>query len=92
MAYRFPAKDPADVKDYKVRCADWLAGDTIATATWTMPAGLTKDSQQLSDTNTSAVIWISGGTAGQDYSITLTIVTAGGRTLQVTIKIKVKEF
>lgn len=71
-------KDPDDVVDYSVDWTDWLAGDTIATSVWVVPTGITKDS----DTNdtTSATIWLSGGTEGDDYQLTNRITTAAGRT------------
>lgn len=88
MSLRWPAKDPDEVLDYEVDWTDRLAGDTIATATWTFPAGITKDSQ--SETDTAARVWISGGTLGEDYEILCRITTAGGRTMDQTVKIKLK--
>jgi hypothetical protein len=77
---RFPAKDPAAVKDYKWDWSDWLDGDTIATHTVTAEDGITKDSSSITDDSTSVTVWISGGTAGSEYQITCQIVTTGGRT------------
>lgn len=56
----------------------WLKGDTIATSTWTVPAGLTAGA----DTNntTTATITLSGGTLNTDYTVTNRIVTAAGLT------------
>lgn len=39
----------------------------------------------------TVVAWISGGTAGTTYRVTCRIVTAGGRTDDRSIFIKVKE-
>lgn len=84
-------KDPSDELDYKVDWSEWLAGsspvDTIATSTWTVDAGITKDSD--SNTTTDATIWLSGGTAGRTYHVTNRIVTAGGRTAERSIYIAV---
>lgn len=88
-------KDPADVLDYKVDWAGsspgpWLTeGDTIVTSTWTVPTGITKDSDSHDDG--TATVWVSGGTAGTDYRLTNRIVTAGGRTAERTIRIQVRD-
>lgn len=66
------------VKDYTRKWSKWLASDTISTSTWEAEDGLTIDSD--SNDTTSATVWISGGTVGQDYCVTNTIVTAAGRT------------
>jgi hypothetical protein len=82
-------KDPAAVLDYSGDWSAWLGDDTIATSTWTVPTGITKNS----DTHdaTSVLIWLSGGTAGQKYTLVNHITTVGGRTDERTIVIKVKE-
>lgn len=84
-------KDPQEVLDYTV---DWGAnilatGETISTSTWTVPSGITKDSD--SKTSTTAVIWLSGGTADTDYDLTNKIVTSGSRTFERTITIGVRQ-
>lgn len=95
-ALRWPDKDPADVLDYGLDWSDQLGlvspADTISSATWTVPAGLTAGAQFV--VGGVAVIWLSGGTAGAsgtDYTITCRIVTAGGRTLERSVKLLVKE-
>jgi len=86
-------KDPDAVLDYKFDWAAWLADaspdDTISTSTLTVDSGLTKDS----DTNdtTEAIVWLSGGTAGNTYRVTNSIVTAAGREQDRSIDIKVTE-
>jgi hypothetical protein len=54
-----------------------------------VPSGITQYS--TSNTTTTATIWLSGGTAGQDYEIVCQITTAGGRIDQRTVKIQVRE-
>jgi hypothetical protein len=84
-------KDPDEVLDYKI---DWatnrlVAGDTITSSIWTItPAGLTKNSD--SHTGTATTIWLSGGTAGEAYILLNRVVTAGGRTHDETVKLRVK--
>ncbi len=81
-------KDPDEILDYKVDWSDWLVSDTINTSTWTVPAGLTAGA--ASNTTTTATQWISGGTAGTTYTVTNRIVTAGLRTAERSITIKVQ--
>jgi hypothetical protein len=83
-------KDPDAVLDYQLDWSDWLPdGDTIATSVWSVPVGLTEDSD--TNTTTTATVWLSGGTAGTEYQVANTITTADGRTDERTIKIKVVE-
>jgi len=82
-------KDPNAVLDYTIDWIRWLAGDQIATSEWLVPTGLTK----MADTNTasSATVWLSGGTAGQSYTATNRITTAGGRTEDRSFTVRVEE-
>lgn len=82
-------KDPDAVRDYQLKLEEWLDGDTISTATWTVPSGITKDSQ--SETTTVATIWLSGGTAGTEYELVCRIVTAAARTEDFSITVLVRE-
>lgn len=89
---RWPAKkDPDEVLDFEI---DWSArlgdSDAISSVTWTVPAGLTKESQ--SNTTTVAVVWLSGGlVADESYQIGCRIVTTGGRTYDQTGLLVMKE-
>lgn len=69
-------KDPDAVLDFYVDWGNWLDTDNseeIDTITWTVPSGLTKDSQ--SNTTTVAAIWLSGGTDEEDYEVVCHIKT-----------------
>ena len=76
-------KQPAEVKDYDIDYAEWLGpvGDTVATAVAvvTSDAGpvptLKVDSVETSDT--AVKLWVSGGTAGVRYKITVLMTTTG---------------
>ena len=91
-------KDPDAVLDYKFDWAastngngdsDWLAsGETISSHTVTVSTGLTKDSSSITDTNTSVTVWLSGGTADADYTVTCQIVTSASRTDERSITIQ----
>ena len=88
-AYR---KDPSAKLDYTIDWGTlgWLVGsDTIASATWTVPTGLTKDSSSAS--STMATVWLSGGTAGVDYDVVCHVITVGGREDDRTLRIQVRE-
>jgi len=91
--YQFPEKDPSAVLDFvfdwkaltngsgDADDGDWLgSGETITDHTITVPDGITVDSSSLTDTNTSVTVWLSGGTAYQDYIVACKIVTSAGRT------------
>ena len=77
MSLSWPFKDPDEVLDYQIDWTARLAGDTISTSDWDVEAGITMNSE--SNTTTTATIWISGGTSGEDYTFTNHIVTADGR-------------
>ena len=82
-------KDSNAVLDYIWDWSDWLGSDTISSSSVTVQTGLTADSD--SNTTTTATVWLSGGTPGEDYEVTNRIVTAGARTEDRTIIIMVRE-
>jgi hypothetical protein len=84
-----PAKDPESVLPYAIDWTGALAGDTIASATWTVQSGITNSGE--SHTATTTTILVSGGTAGQFYSLTCHIVTAAGNQDDRTIWIPVAD-
>jgi hypothetical protein len=84
-------KDPNEVLDYKF---DWATnvlavGETISTRTVTVSAGITKDSDSITDTSTTVTVWLSGGTAGQSYTVACKIVTSLNRTDERTINLRI---
>lgn len=89
MSLTWPNKDADEVLDYQINWSGLLNADTISTVAWVIsPSGLTKQSQ--SNTNTTATIWLTGGVDGTTYTVTCTITTAGGRTFEQAVKIKIK--
>lgn len=80
-------KDPNEVKDFAVDWSEYLEGDTIETSTWILPSGVTEDDS--TNTTTLATIFLAGGTDGAEYIIVNRIVTAGGRTLEMPLKVTV---
>lgn len=88
MALEWPFKDPDEVLDYQLDWAERLDSDTITTSTWIVPDGITKNSDGKS--NTATTIWLSGGESNSSYLITNRIVTAGGRTMDQSVRLKIK--
>ena len=88
-------KQPADVQDFDIDFTDWLTG-MLDTAPG--PGGLVVVADEGITIITTVLsngvvkIWTSGGTDGATYKVTATLTTAGGRTKQAEIKVKVKEY
>lgn len=83
------AKDPNEVLDYSI---DWnprlVSGDTISTVTWTIPVGITQGA--ASNANGVTSVFISGGTENAVYTVQCRITTTGGRTMDQSVKLKIK--
>jgi len=83
-----PLKDPSAVLDYVFDWNEWLAtGETITDHTITADTGITVDSSTESDGKVT--VWLSGGTAGQNYKVACKITTSAGRTDERTLWIRV---
>lgn len=82
-------KDPDSTEDFAFNWVADLDGDTISTSTFTLPDGLT----EVSSTNSAYAtqIYVSGGEECRTYRVVNRIVTAGGRTLDKTIRLYVRE-
>ena len=83
------SKDPGATLDFTIDWSEWLDDDTISSSDWTVPDGITEAS--ATNDTTTATVWLSGGTAGTRYTVTNTIVTAGGRTDERSIVIAVDD-
>ncbi|MFI6639934.1 hypothetical protein [Streptomyces sp. NPDC050504] len=88
MADRF-TKDPQARLDYSWDWTDWLgASDTVASATVTVPAGLTAVGAPVV---ADAVVTqrVSGGVLGEVYTLVCQVTTVGGlideRSIRLTI-------
>jgi len=83
-------KDPDAVLDYEFDWSAWLTdiSDSISgTPVWMLSPGLTKVSQ--SNTSSVAAAFISGGVLGETETVTCRITTAGGRTDDRTVNLKI---
>jgi len=69
-------KRAADIKDWTFDFLDFLeTGELIADATAVASSGLTVVATNIVATSTGVQIWLSGGTAGETYTITITVTT-----------------
>jgi len=84
-------KQPSEVQDYDISFAAWLAAllDTAVSFTVTVESGITLASSVLADGVVK--VWLSGGTNGTKYKVTVTITTTGGRVKEDEILIDVVE-
>ena len=88
MANNQYLKDPSAILDWAFDWTDWLAAaETITDHTITADTGLTVDSS--TEDAGVVTVWLSGGTAGENYKVACLITTSAGRTDERTIWIKV---
>lgn len=84
-------KDPDEERDFGIDWAKPLAGlgsDTITASTWTVPDGIEKTDE--AHTATTTTVWLDGGTVGEVYEVLNRVVTAGGRTLDHTLRFHIR--
>lgn len=86
-------KDPSAKLDYSISFDKWLPeGDLIASAVWTVEAGLTLSASPApSFTPTVATVWLEGGAANTDYTVACRITTMVGRIEERSIVIAVRD-
>lgn len=86
-------KQPGDTLDYDIDYTQWLvAGDEVTSAVAAAaPSGLTLVS--VSEGVPDVVkVWVSGGTSGVRYKVTVITSTKGGRVKEDEFLLTVKEF
>lgn len=90
-------KQPAEVKDYNIDYSEWLSPvvDTVASATAIVTsvteAAPTLEIDSIMESSTTVKLWISGGTAGVSYKVTVQMTTTGGRLDESELVFKVKD-
>lgn len=99
MADNYKVKDPDAVLDFGfdwkpkthgTGSMDWLeTRETISSYVITAETGITVDSD--SENDGAVIVWLSGGTIGEWYSVTCRIVTSSGRKDGRTIMIHVED-
>jgi hypothetical protein len=87
MMLHWPPKGPDEKKDYGLDWTKFLEGDKIASVVWVVDTGITVE-MELHDDFT-VTIWLSGGTAGTEYTVLCKIETVAGRDAEQSVKIKV---
>lgn len=90
MGFETVTKDPDATLDYGFDWTNWMqTSETISTVAWTVATGLTKGSEDTGDY--IAKVWLSGGTAGQRYTVACKITTNQSRIDERTMTIIVEE-
>lgn len=85
-------KQPGDTVDIDVDLSQWLpSSDTISNAIASADTGITLGANAINNTLKVVKQWVSGGTTGNRYKVTLTITSAEGRVKEVEFYVKVKE-
>ena len=82
-------KDEDEVFCYGVNWSEYLAGDTITSSEWIVPAGITQVGTGI--VGNLCNITISGGVENITYRITNRITTSIGETVDQSIDIKIAE-
>ena len=92
-------KQPVEIKDYPINYAGWLAvaGDTLIDVDADVVCLSNPDDTSLIVHNltispTAVSVWLSGGTDGERYKVSVTVTTQGGRVDQSEFIVKVKDY
>jgi hypothetical protein len=90
LVFYWPEKDPLEILDYQI---DWTArlgpGDSVVSSSWTIGPDAMLVPGSSSRTETSTTIWLSGGALGTTYQVMNSVTTAGGRTMDQTVLLKI---
>jgi hypothetical protein len=82
-------KFPDEMLDYSLNWSDWLDNDSISNSSWEVTPGIKIEYESFDDT--TATIWVSGGTPREEYKLVNTITTAGGRVVINFITLVIKK-
>jgi hypothetical protein len=92
-------KQPVEVKDYPIDYSDWLAevADTISDVAASVVCLTNAQDTDLIISNlvmtpTAVSVWLSGGTSGERYKVSVDVTTAAGRVDQSEFIVKVKDY
>ena len=86
-------KQPYDKIDFTVDMSEWLdeyGGDTISSVSATVDDS---DLTLVETTHDAGIIrqWVDDGLSGQNYLVTIHMITDGGRELEFEVRVKVRE-
>lgn len=87
----WPYKDPDEVLDYAIDWTELLEGDTIDTSDWIISVGsVVIDTSDVDTARAVATVWLSGGTLGETCEVLNRVVTLGGRTMDRTVRLRIR--
>lgn len=91
-------KQPLEVKDYDVDYTPWLTTitDTLASLATSVvcltdATDETLEVDSTTFTDDTVKVWISGGTDGEQYKLTLRVTTTGGRVDESELIFRVRD-
>lgn len=85
-------KKEGDVLDYEIDFARWLPdGDTIVSASASIDTEGTAEIDSTEYSETQVQVWVSGGTAGESATVTVTATTDQGRTKSECFRLRIKD-
>ena len=83
-------KDPNATKDWRWDFAEWIAdGDSIQSHVVVADAGITVETSVHDATGVR--VWLSGGTVGQTYAVTVRATMLGGAIEDKTVRFLIDE-
>jgi len=82
-------KDSADKIRYFIDWSEWLGTDTLTSVVWTIPSGITSDTE--TNTTTKSYIRLIGGTVGYEYIIKAHAVSSGNEEKDKSFKLIIRE-
>lgn len=100
MLDRWPDKDPDEELDYDIDWAGTAAdpgrafGDPILSSTWSITGNTDDTILVIGATSFSAIatkVWLTGGTLNRQYRLTNEVLTTGGRTMNKSGLVTIKE-
>lgn len=84
-------KDPQAILDYTFDWGPWLGStDTITISTWVVESPIVSEGGGESKTDTTTTLFVSGGVHGNNYDVTNSITTLGGRKTDRSIELRVR--
>lgn len=81
-------KELTEVLDFSISWLDWLGALTLASSSWTGPSGITIVTDSISGTDT--IVRLSGGTWGETYELSNTIIANNAETETRSILITIQ--
>lgn len=81
-------KEATETLDFQINWADWLGALTISSSAWTVPSGITEVTN--SNTTTTTLIRLSGGTWAESYELVSTITASNGEIESRSLTIKIQ--